>query len=79
MNRIDDVVNFFMSKSAMSPKKLQKLLYYAYGWTLALLNESVDEIHNKWFDDPIESWIHLIHLIFFLLKQLLILIFYFHI
>ena len=58
MNRIEDVVNFFLSKSAMSPKKLQKLLYYAYSWTLALLNDSADDIHNRLFDDPIEAWIH---------------------
>lgn len=58
MNRIEDVVNFFLSKSAMSPKKLQKLLYYAYAWTLALLNESVDDIQNRLFDEPIEAWIH---------------------
>lgn len=58
MNRIEDVVDFFLSKASMSPKKLQKLLYYAYGWTLALLNENADEIHNRLFEDPIEAWIH---------------------
>lgn len=58
MNRIEDVVGFFLSKASMSPKKLQKLLYYAYGWTLALLNENVDDIHSRLFEDPIEAWIH---------------------
>lgn len=58
MNSIDDVINFFLSRAAMSPKKLQKLLYYAYSWTLALLNEGTDGIKNRLFDEPIEAWVH---------------------
>ena len=42
----------------MSPKKLQKILYYAYSWTLALLNEKVDDLSFKLFDDQIEAWVH---------------------
>lgn len=42
----------------MSPKKLQKLVYYAYAWTLALLNERVDELNTRLFHDRIEAWVH---------------------
>lgn len=30
MERVDKVIDFFLSKESMSPKKLQKMLYYAY-------------------------------------------------
>lgn len=55
---IEDVVDYFLSKESMTPKKLQRLLYYAYCWTLTLLNGSVDQIHYKLFDDPIEAWMY---------------------
>ncbi len=42
----------------MSPKKLQKLLYYAYAWTLAILNDNVDDLHNRLFNNTIEAWVH---------------------
>ncbi len=58
MYRVEDVVRYFLSKAEMSPKKLQKLLYYAYGWTLALLNESADDIQNRLFSDKFKAWIH---------------------
>lgn len=58
MNSVMDVVNFFLVRSSMSPKKLQKLLFYAYAWTLALLNDTVDDLRNKLFDERIEAWVH---------------------
>jgi uncharacterized phage-associated protein len=50
------VANFFLDKAEedgipMSPLKLLKLVYIAYGWVLALKNE-------KLFDEPIEAWQH---------------------
>lgn len=53
-----DVVDWFLSKESMSPKKLQKLLYYAYAWTLVFHNESADNLDNKLFDEDIEAWVH---------------------
>lgn len=44
MYAVTDIVNFFLSRSSMSPKKLQKLLYYAYAWTLSLLNDKINEM-----------------------------------
>lgn len=58
MYDISCVISFFLSKAPMSPKKLQKLLYYAYAWTLALLNESVDDLRFHLFSDRIEAWVH---------------------
>lgn len=58
MKRIDMVAEYYLSKSAMSPKKLQKILYYSYSWTLALLNETVDELSFRLFDDKFEAWVH---------------------
>lgn len=55
---LDDVVQWFLSKGSMSPKKLQKLLYYAYSWTLTLTNESIDDLRNKLFEENFEAWVH---------------------
>ncbi len=58
MYKVEQVIQFFLSKGSMTPKKLQKLLYYAYAWTIALLNESPDKIEFKLFDEPIQAWVH---------------------
>lgn len=55
---VDDVVNWFLSKDSMSHKKLQKLIYYAYSWTLALLNDSPNNLKNKLYENNIEAWVH---------------------
>ena len=59
MCKVEDVANYFLSKKSMSPKKLQKIVYYAYGWTLALLNEDIKALDNRLFNEPIEAWIHM--------------------
>lgn len=53
-----DVADFFLSKDNLTPKKLQKLVYYAYAWFIALNNENADEITNVLFDEQPEAWIH---------------------
>jgi uncharacterized phage-associated protein len=50
------VANFFLDKADdesvdLSQMKLQKLVYIAYGWVLAVLDREL-------FDDPIEAWLH---------------------
>ena len=52
------IIQFFLKRIEMSPKKMQKLLYYAYAWTLALLNENVDHLEFRLFNDRIEAWVH---------------------
>lgn len=55
---LEDVVQWFRSKGSMSPKKLQKILYYAYVWTLTLENEEADDLKNRLFDADFEAWVH---------------------
>lgn len=55
---VQDVANWMLSKGSMSPKKLQKMIYYAYAWVLTLLNDSDDELNNKLFEEKIEAWVH---------------------
>ncbi|WLR54823.1 DUF4065 domain-containing protein [Mesobacillus subterraneus] len=55
---LSDVIKWFLSQESMSPKKLQKLLYYSYAWFLTLQNESSDELDNKLFDAEFEAWVH---------------------
>lgn len=58
MDRVSKVANFYLSKQSMSPKKLQKILYYAYAWTLALLNDDEEHLNNRLFDSKFEAWVH---------------------
>lgn len=53
-----DVADWFLGKDSMSPKKLQKLVYYAHAWVLTLMNENEDDLDVKLFDSRIEAWIH---------------------
>lgn len=55
---ISDVITWLLSRDSMSPKKLQKLLYYAYSWTLALENEDINQLDNKLFNRDFEAWVH---------------------
>ncbi len=48
---IDRVAEAFLSLDAMTPKKLQKLCYYAYSWYLTLYKEHL-------FPNRFEAWIH---------------------
>ncbi|EGP9509524.1 SocA family protein, partial [Listeria monocytogenes] len=53
-----DLANWFLAKESMTPKKLQKMLYYAYAWTLTLTNEKEDDLSNKLFPEKFEAWVH---------------------
>ncbi len=54
-----DVANFFRSKEQMTHKKLQKLVYYAYAWYIALYNEDKGNIQNKLCENTVfEAWVH---------------------
>jgi uncharacterized phage-associated protein len=48
---VNQVANFFLTKEAMTHKKLQKLTYYAYSWFLALED-------RRLFENQFEAWIH---------------------
>lgn len=48
---INDVADTFLYLKAQTPKKLQKLCYYAYAWFLAFYDE-------KLFEEKFEAWVH---------------------
>lgn len=52
------IVEWFLSKKPMSPKKLQKLLYYAQAWTVTLTNEKDEKNKNRLFNERFEAWVH---------------------
>nr|WP_180676551.1 type II toxin-antitoxin system antitoxin SocA domain-containing protein [Leuconostoc citreum] len=59
----ETVADWFIQQShqtdiTITPKKLQKLLYYAYAWGLVFLNETSDDLRNKLFDGHFEAWVH---------------------
>lgn len=45
------VAQWFLSKAAMTHKKLQKLCYYAQAWHCALYKRPM-------FQEPFEAWVH---------------------
>lgn len=54
-----DVADFFSSKEEMTHKKLQKLVYYAYAWYIALNNENQNDLKIKLISDCyFEAWVH---------------------
>lgn len=53
-----DVAEWFLHKESMSPKKLQKLCYYAYAWGLVFFNESKENLGNKLYKERLEAWVH---------------------
>lgn len=55
---IYNIADFFLSKKSLTPKKLQKLVYYAYAWFIALNNQNASEIENVLFQEKPEAWIH---------------------
>lgn len=59
-NEIDSltIANYFLTRSALTPKKIQKIVYYAYSWFIALNNENANEITNVLFNERPEAWLH---------------------
>lgn len=53
-----DVADFFLSKKALSPKKVQKLVYYAYAWYITLYNQDANHIDETLFLEEPEAWMH---------------------
>ena len=55
-----DIAYWFIENSKagdVTPKKMQKLMYYAYAWGLVFFNDSVDNLKNKLFDGKFEAWV----------------------
>ncbi len=49
---------FIENNDSVTPKKLQKLLYYLYAWGLVFLNEDIDDLSDKVFSGEFEAWVH---------------------
>jgi len=49
---ISDIANWFLSKEAMTHKKLQKVCYYAVAWGWALMNKDIAK------NDEFQAWVH---------------------
>lgn len=65
MTKVDDanvtpekVAQYFLMKEKLSPKKIQKLTYYAYAWFIAFNNQNENEIDNSLFTEEPEAWLH---------------------
>lgn len=54
---IFEIADWFLAKESMTPKKLQKLTYYAEAWSHALLNRSIvnDTNFEAWAHGPVSS------------------------
>lgn len=54
----DDIAKWLLSIMSMSPKKLQKMLYYSYSWVLTLTNDDINHLDNRLFDNQFQAWAH---------------------
>lgn len=60
MEKLDicNVADWFLTHEAMTHKKLQKMLYFSYGYFLSTYNENSDELTNEIFCNDFEAWVH---------------------
>lgn len=59
MYTVFDIADWFLAHGKnITNKKLQKLVYYAYAWYIALYNESRDNIVHRFFPARFEAWVH---------------------
>lgn len=54
---IYDVAHWFLTRESMTPKKLQKLCYYAQAWSNALFDSPLisDTLFEAWAHGPVSS------------------------
>lgn len=53
-----DVADWFLKKSPISPKRLQKLVYYTQAWGFALFDKSFMGDNNDSDNAQFEAWAH---------------------
>lgn len=59
MDTAKNIANYMLSKKVLTPKQVQKLLYYAYSLYLIKYNDCYNENNmNRLFEDKIEAWAH---------------------
>lgn len=52
------IAEYFLTKEAMTQKKIQKLVYYAYSWYIVKYNDSADNIQNVLVAEKPQAWVH---------------------
>lgn len=55
---IYDIADWFLIHEPMTHKKLQKLLYFSYGYYLATYNINESKLNNEIFTNDFEAWVH---------------------
>lgn len=60
MDKLDicTVADWFLTHESMTHKKLQKLLYFSYGYYIASYNNNVSKLENEMFENDFEAWVH---------------------
>lgn len=59
MYTVFDIANWYLQNVPdVNNKKLQKLVYYAYAWHLAISNDSVETLDSRLFVNEFEAWVH---------------------
>lgn len=51
------IAEYFLTKDAMTQKKIQKLVYYAYVWYIVDNNDK-NNISNVLFNEKPQAWVH---------------------
>lgn len=51
------IAEYFLTKDAMTQKKIQKLVYYAYVWYI-VDNNDTNNISNVLFNEKPQAWVH---------------------
>lgn len=52
------IADWFLTHEAMTHKKLQKLLYFSYGYYLATYNNDIKKLNQEMFENDFEAWVH---------------------
>lgn len=52
------IAEYFLTKEAMTQKKIQKLVYYAYSWYIVNNNDNAENINKVLFTEKPQAWVH---------------------
>ena len=52
------IAKYFLTKEAMTQKKIQKMVYYAYAWYIVNYNDNANNITYVLFTEKPQAWVH---------------------
>lgn len=58
MYSANQITNWFRMQAALTPQKLQPMLYYSYAWTLVLYNHDEHHLTYKLFPEKMQAWVN---------------------